>query len=74
MGNETLITLDLGGNNVGSEGIKILAAAIRDSLTLRSLDLSYNPIGADGAAAISDVCKYDLKVFTLKSKIFQSGV
>lgn len=62
MGNETLVTLDLGGNNVGPEGIKVLAAAIRDSPSLRSLDLSYNPIGAEGAKAISDVAKFDLQV------------
>lgn len=70
MGNETLNSLDLGGNNVGPEGIKVLAAAIRDSPTLRSLDLSYNPIGPDGAAAISDVTKHDLRVPEMHQELF----
>ena len=65
MGNETLFSLDLGGNNIGPDGIKVLSAAIRDSPSLRSLDLSYNPIGSDGAQAIADVTKYDLKVAVL---------
>lgn len=71
-GNRSMVTLDLGGNNVGPDGIKVLAAAIRDNDNLRSLELSYNPIGSAGAKAIADVAKFNMKVAPVqKEPIFE---
>lgn len=58
------MSLDVGGNNVGPEGITALAGALRGNDTLRTLELGYNPIGEKGAQALADVVKYDLKVRT----------
>ncbi len=59
-----MTTLDVGGNNIGPEGITALAQALKGNDTLRSLELGYNPIMDKGAQALSDVAKYDLKVGT----------
>lgn len=61
-GNATLKSLDIGGNNIGPEGIKVLLEALRGNNTLRSLELGYNPIGEEGAKHLADVVKYDLAV------------
>lgn len=57
-----MTTLDVGGNNIGPEGITALAQALKGNDTLRTLELGYNPIMDKGAQALSDVAKYDLKV------------
>ncbi|HSK03948.1 MAG TPA: hypothetical protein VK932_21995 [Kofleriaceae bacterium] len=44
-----LTALDLSGNEIGSEGTRVLAALTR----LTSLDLSHNHIGDDGARALA---------------------
>ena len=61
-GNESLKVLDIGGNNIGPEGIKVLLEALRGNDTLRNLELGYNPIGEEGAKHLADVIKYDLAV------------
>lgn len=54
--------MDIGGNNIGPEGIKVLLEALRGNNTLRTLELGYNPIGEEGAKHLADVVKYDLAV------------
>ena len=61
-GNTSLKLLDIGGNNIGPEGIKVLLEALRGNETLTTLELGYNPIGEEGAKHLADVLKYDLKV------------
>ena len=61
-GNKSLKVLDIGGNNIGPEGIKVLLEALRGNDTLRNLELGYNPIGEEGAKHLADVVKYDLAV------------
>jgi len=59
--------LDVGGNNVGPDGAKALAAALGGNAALRSLELGYNPIGEAGAAAVAELLKRpDGGVETLK--------
>jgi Ran GTPase-activating protein (RanGAP) involved in mRNA processing and transport len=61
-GDSSMVSLDVGGNNIGPDGIAVLAEALRGNETLRTLELGYNPIREKGAQALSDVVKYDLKV------------
>lgn len=61
-GNTSLKVLDIGGNNIGPEGIKVLLEALRGNETLTTLELGYNPIGEAGAKHLADVLKYDLQV------------
>jgi hypothetical protein len=61
-GNSSLTSLDMGGNNIGPEGITVVLNALRGNDTLETLELSFNPIGDKGAKALSDVLKYDVKV------------
>ena len=63
-GNTSLKLLDIGGNNIGPEGIKVLLEALRGNETLTTLELGYNPIGEEGAKHLADVIKYDLRVST----------
>lgn len=61
-GNTSLKVLDIGGNNIGPEGIKVLMESLRGNLTLKTLELGYNPIDEEGAKSLADVVKYDLGV------------
>ena len=61
-GNSSLKVLDIGGNNIGPEGIKVLLESLRGNLTLKTLEIGYNPIGEEGAKYLADVVKYDLGV------------
>ena len=61
-GDSSLTALDVGGNNIGPEGITALAGALRGNDALRTLELGYNPIREKGAQALADVVKYDLQV------------
>lgn len=61
-GNSSLKLLDIGGNNIGPEGIKVLLESLRGNLTLKTLEIGYNPIGEEGAKSLADVVKYDLGV------------
>ena len=53
------MTLD--GNDVGEDGARALAAALRDGggRALATLDLGYNHLTADGAAALADALAAD---------------
>lgn len=64
-GNSSLKLLDIGGNNIGPEGIKVLLESLRGNETLKNLELGYNPIGEEGAKHLADVIKYDLGVSLL---------
>merc|ERR1719305_1798534 len=46
-------SLNLGSNEIGNRGAKMLAAMIKETPTLCSLQLGGNMIGADGAADIA---------------------
>lgn len=61
-GDASLQALDIGGNNIGPDGIAAVAEALRGNENLATLELGYNPIGAAGAKALAAVIKYDLKV------------
>lgn len=68
-GNSSLELLDIGGNNIGPEGIKVLLSALKGNLTLKTLELGYNPIGEEGAKALAETIKYDLGVSKVPSAI-----
>ena len=53
----SLSTLDLRVNNIGSEGAKVLAPAIRDSHSLTECDLRQNKLGKEGWCAIFDALR-----------------
>ena len=61
-GDSSLVSLDVGGNNIEATGITALANALKGNANLKSLELGYNPIKEKGAQALADVVKYDLKV------------
>ena len=61
-GDSSLVSLDVGGNNIEATGITALANALKGNGNLKSLELGYNPIREKGAQALADVVKYDLKV------------
>ena len=63
-GDTSLQSLDIGGNNIGPQGITAVAEALRGNENLATLELGYNPIGEAGAKALASVIKYDLKVHT----------
>ena len=64
-GDATLVSLDVGCNNIAAQGITALAEALKGNENLKSLELGYNPIHEKGAQALADVVKYDLKVLPL---------
>merc|ERR1719198_71594 len=49
--------IDLDGNEIGDEGVKALAAVLKDNTTLQQLDLSLNDIGDEGGKALAAVLK-----------------
>ncbi len=55
------MSLDVNGNNIGPEGMSVLAAALKGNETLRTLEVGYNPISDKGAQALVDVLKYDMQ-------------
>ena len=61
-GDTSLQSLDIGGNNIGAQGITAVAEALRGNENLATLELGYNPISEAGAKALASVIKYDLKV------------
>ena len=50
-----LQTVDLGGNQVGDEGAKMLSDALKGNTTLKTLRLHSNAIGASGGTALADL-------------------
>ena len=61
-----LTNLDLGGNNIGAEGIHLLLDNIKGNSALMTLELGYNPFGPEGAKYLTDALKFDLKISVLK--------
>jgi hypothetical protein len=58
-------TLDLGYNNIGAEGGKLIAKALEKNTTLTTLDLSGNKIGDDGAKLIAKALEKNKTLTTL---------
>ena len=55
--NFTLQTIDLGSNEIGAEGAKALAEALRENTTaLRKLNIAYNNIGEGGGQHVLMLC------------------
>ena len=54
--NTTLKELNIAGNHLDAEDIKILAPAIQDNGALASLDVSRNDIGDAQEAKIKQIC------------------
>jgi len=62
----TLTTLDIQANNIGPEGAKALANALKTNTTLTTLDIQANNIGPEGAKALADALKTNTILTTLK--------
>ena len=62
-----LLTLNLSCNSIGDNGVKALAAGLKNcsNLRLTSLDLSSNSIGFDGTKVLADVLKHCTVLGTL---------
>ena len=59
-----MLNLNISYNNIGIDGAKILASALKDH-DLHSLDVSYNDIGNDGAQALAHAIKNCSNLHTL---------
>jgi hypothetical protein len=57
LGCPKLVKLDLSGNNIGDDGAKAIADALKVNHSLETLYLNDNNIGDDGAKAIADALK-----------------
>ncbi len=55
--NSMLVTLDVASNNIGPEGARLIATALRTNSTLTHLNLRDNDIGDDGAVALLNSMK-----------------
>ena len=67
--NSTIISLDLGGCEIGTEGLVPLANALSLNTTITKVLLGNNSIDDDGAAVLAEVCvcarTYSLKAYLL---------
>ncbi len=54
LGNTSMETLCLNGNNVGNEGAILLAEMLKTNTTLKTLELNSNSIEYEGAAALAE--------------------
>lgn len=61
-GDKRLAILDVGGNNIGPDGIAALGSALSGHKALKTLELGYNPIGEVGARSLANILKYELAV------------
>ena len=61
----TLTTLDLSYNNIGDEGAKVIADALKGNKTLTTLDLSHNNIEVEGTKALAEALKDNKTLTTL---------
>ena len=52
-----LLQLDLGSNDIGSEGAKPLADALRVNASITSVDVGFNRIGKDAALELINIFK-----------------
>lgn len=55
--NKIITKLNLHGNEIGDQGTKAIAEALRDNYAITKFDLSHNRIGAEGAKALADAFK-----------------
>ena len=67
--------MQLSDNDIGNDGAKAIADALKDIHSLEKLDLSRNKIGDDGAKAIADALKdnHTLKSLFLFSNVISSS-
>jgi hypothetical protein len=65
LGCPKLVKLDLSVNNIGDDGAKQIADALKDNRSLKHLCLLDNKIGDDGAKAIADALKDNHSLKTL---------
>jgi len=75
--NKTCTHLDLGSNEIGVGGAKVLATALTVNNTLTNLNLSENRTGDDGAVALIEALETNQSVITLdltNTKITDAGV
>jgi hypothetical protein len=54
---QSLVSLDLSGNQIGCEGLESLMSTVVRSTTLTSLALNFNPLGDEGATILGDALK-----------------
>jgi hypothetical protein len=54
---QSLMSLDLSGNQIGCEGLESLMRTIVRSTTLTSLGLNFNPLEDEGATILGDALK-----------------
>ncbi len=57
--------MDLGGNQIGAEGARALAEALKINATLTSMDLGGNQIGAEGARALAEALKANMTLICM---------
>ena len=58
--NKTLEELYLSRNNIGAEGVKCLAAALKVNTTLERLELTNNNVGDEGAKYLAEALKVNI--------------
>ena len=62
---ESLIHLNLKGNEIGGKGVQALARALKNNFTVKVLDLSQNPIDEAGVLALAEALKENCTLQTL---------
>src|ERR1700729_120298 len=55
--NDTITDIDLTGNEIGTEGAKVIADALKVNHTITNINLHGNKIGTEGAKVIIDALK-----------------
>ena len=67
---EHLMELELGGNEIGDDGLIILSKGLINSLDLEILDLKENNIGSKGMKSLTETLKNlkNLKIINLNWK------
>ena len=64
----TLTSIDLDSNNIGDDGAKDIAEALKTNSTLTSIDLQSNNIGDDGAKDIAEALQINSSITSIKLK------
>lgn len=72
--NQTLVFLDLYGNQIGPKGAKELAGVLKTNRKLTSLDLSVNDIGLKGAKELAALLKENQTLTSLELARNEIGV
>ena len=67
--NRVLTTLNLAANDIGVEGAKAIAEALKVTAVLTTLNLGYNSIGVEGAKAIAEAGTQRCRVSDTSSRM-----